>query len=73
MSMGRHRCDAMPYDADISWSMYFKPTLTVGTDEGDTPFHFDKRVDYCPWCGEYLLTEYAGWRMRQKEPNEYMF
>ncbi len=63
----------MPNDADISWSGYFKPTLTVGNDEGDTQFHFDKRIDFCPWCGEHLMATYDRWRMSEMEPEKYPF
>lgn len=67
MSMGRHRCDYIPGDADIAWNRYFKPTLTIGTDDGNTPFHFDKRIDFCPWCGENLIYAYDRWRRDESE------
>lgn len=59
--IGKHSCEKMPDDSGISFSRFFPPTLTVGSDDCETPFHFDKQVYFCPWCASDLRKERAEW------------
>lgn len=49
------KCDCEKWK-NIVGDTFSKNTNPFSSSEVSVPMYFGRRIDYCPWCGQYLIS-----------------
>ena len=54
---------------NIIGDTFSKNTNPFSSSEVSVPMYFGRRIDYCPWCGQYLISDDAikHWNFRESD------